>query len=77
MSINHATITSQVLQSSKRSSSARSTASESLSDWSGVPMKKINKMKSKDYSSSTRSSRRLYDVGKLEVQGKFPRDGYL
>lgn len=70
--------TFQVIHKAVLTNSARSTASDTLSDdWSGTPLRKLQQMKSKDYSSSTRSSRRLYNVDKLSVEEKFPKGEFL
>lgn len=59
------------------SESARSTMSETLSDWSGAPLKEIHKMKSKNYKRSDPYAQKFYDLNKLEVQEKFPREDFL
>jgi len=71
----------QVIHKAVLSNSARSTVSASesnVSDWSGTPLRKLQKMKSKDYSNSTRSSKRkLYQTDRLSVEEKFPRGDFL
>ncbi|XP_076807664.1 uncharacterized protein LOC143450829 [Clavelina lepadiformis] len=60
------------------SNSARSTASDTMSDdCSGTPLKEIRRLRSKDYNSSTRSSKRLYNLEKLDVENHFPKGDFL
>nr|XP_002131857.1 uncharacterized protein LOC100180589 [Ciona intestinalis] len=67
-----------VIHKAVLSNSARSTASDSLSDdCSGTPLKQMKRMRSSDYSSSPRSTKRLYNHSNMDVEKKFPKGDFL
>uniref|UniRef100_H2ZHQ7 Tetraspanin n=1 Tax=Ciona savignyi TaxID=51511 RepID=H2ZHQ7_CIOSA len=71
-------VPSLVIHKGVLSTSARSTASDSLSDdCSGTPLKQIKRMRSSDYSNSPRSIKRLYNLNSLDVEKQFPKGDVL
>ncbi|XP_039250033.1 uncharacterized protein LOC120327744 isoform X2 [Styela clava] len=73
-----------ILSQKLTSESYRSTESDTLSDdYSGLSLRELKRMKSRQYrragsrTGSSRSSKRLYDIGRLEVEEKFPRENFL
>lgn len=80
-------VPNMILSQQVGSTSTRSTRSYANSDdYSGLSLRELKRMKSKSYkkspgsitySSSMKSSKKLYDISRLEVEGKFPREQFL
>lgn len=84
--VNHFSPVPNIILSQKLTSeSYRSTESDTMSDdYSGLSLRELKRMKSRQFrksgsrtGSSVRSTKRLYDVGRLEVEEKFPRENFL
>lgn len=80
-------VPNMILSQKIATETTRSSGSISMSDdYSGLSLRELKRMKSKSYkkspgsviySSSVKSSKKLYEISRLEVEGKFPRDSFL